>query len=287
MAIWNLGSVNIDHVYTLPHFPAPGETLSSTGYDSGLGGKGANQSVAAAQAGAKVWHMGAIGHDGLWAREVLELKGVDLEHLEIVDVPTGHAVIYVDGSGENSIVIFPGANHAVSVEALDKASPEDWLLLQNETTLVTEAAKAAKDAGLKVAYVAAPFEAEAAQAVLPHVDLLMVNEGEAAALAEAVGKDPLDLPVPMLLITYGAKGATFRGPEGSIETPAFHVKPVDTTGAGDTFSGYFLAALDLGAAPAEALRRASAAAALQVTRHGAVEAIPSAAEVDDFLKENA
>lgn len=292
MTILNIGSVNIDHAYRVTRHPAPGETVLDKGYLRGLGGKGANMSLAAAAAGADVRHMGAVGHDGAWCRDQMAAAGIDVTDLQIGPVETGHGLIMVDDDGENIIVVHSGANQALSMDAINaaiaRAAPGDWLLLQNETNLVPEAARAARAAGLKVAYAAAPFDAEAAAKLLPLADLIAVNQVEAQQLADATGRDLDDLGVPALLVTLGAKGAVYRttaGPDGPqrIETPAFPVTPVDTTGAGDTFFGVFLAGLDQGTDIAAALRRAAAAAALQVTRPGAGEAIPSGTEIDRFL----
>lgn len=288
MTIHTLGSINVDHVHRVPHFPAPGETLADQGYAVGLGGKGANQSLAAAAAGAKVHHIGAVGQDGLWAVERLSAAGVDVAGVATVGAATGHAVIYVTPDGENQIVIHGGANRVITPEmvsqAMDRASPGDWFLTQNETNGGPEAAQAARQRGLKTAHVAAPFGAAAVAEMLPHTDLLALNQGEAGALAATLGCAVEALPVPQLLVTYGAEGALWRGEE-RIEVPAFPVAPVDTTGAGDTFLGFALAGLDLGQSVALALRRAAAAAALSVQRPGAAEAIPSRAEVDAFLTE--
>lgn len=287
MSILNLGSINVDHVHQVPHFPAPGETLADTGYSVGLGGKGANMSIAAALAGAHVRHIGAVGEDGLWTVERMASAGVDTSAIATVGAATGHAVIYVDPAGENQIVIHGGANRALerpAVEAaLEHASPGDWFLAQAETNLVAEAAEFARARGLKVAYAAAPFDAETAAGMLPLTDLLSVNEGEADALCRHLGTTPEGLDVPILLITLGARGARWIEGGDTIEVPAFRIEPVDTTGAGDCFLGYALAGLDAGLPPREALTRASAAAAIQVTRPGAAEAMPSAAEVDRFL----
>ena len=293
MTILNIGSVNIDHAYRVTHHPAPGETILDKGYLRGLGGKGANMSLAAAAAGADVRHVGAVGQDGAWCRDQMADAGIDVSDLDIGPIETGHGLIMVDDAGENVIVVHSGANQALSIDAITsaigRAAPGDWLLLQNETNLVPEAARAARDAGLKVAYAAAPFDAGAATQMLDLADLIAVNQVEAEQLASATGRTLDDLGVPALLVTLGAKGAVYRatvdgGDPVQIETPAFPVTPVDTTGAGDTFFGFFLAGLDKGQDIAAALRRAAAAAALQVTRPGAGEAIPSGAEVDAFLK---
>ncbi|WP_435165227.1 ribokinase [Falsirhodobacter sp. 1013] len=279
MAIWTFGSINLDHVYRVPHFVAAGETLAAQSCRVGLGGKGANQSVAAARAGAHVRHVGAVGQDGRGALDTLQGFGVDMSHVTVGDVPTGHAIISVDPHGENSIVIFDGANRALNaahLAALGSAQPGDTLLLQNETSLQVEAAQAF--AGSRIIYSAAPFDAEAVRRILPHLSLLVMNAGEAETLRAAMGS----LPQVEMVITRGAEGAEWIGAE-PLRVPAFAVTAVDTTGAGDCFTGTLAAGLDHGLPPAQAMRRAAAAAALQVTRHGAADAMPTAAEVDAML----
>ncbi len=268
----------------MPRFPAPGETLADLGYAVGLGGKGANMSVAVARAGGRVRHIGAVGADGLWTIERLAAEGVDTSAVATVAEATGHAVIHVDPAGENQIVIHGGANRALTGDmieaALAAALPGDWLLTQAETTLVVEAAERARARGLRVAHAAAPFDAGLARAILPLADLLVLNEGEAAALAAGLGHAPR---VTMLAVTLGARGARLEIGGRRSELPAFAVDAVDTTGAGDTFTGYALAGLDAGLPPEAAFRRGIAAAAIQVTRPGAAAAIPTAAELDRFL----
>lgn len=287
MAVYNLGSVNIDHVYRVPHLPEPGETLAATSFNSGLGGKGANQSIAVAKAGGQVFHIGAIGADGGWLADQMADAGVDTRYLSVIDVPTGHAIINVDDAAENVIVLFTGANRALTEEmvneALSDAGAGDWLLLQNETNLGVYTAKAAKAKGMRVAYAAAPFDPEAAAEMLPVTDLLAVNHIEAAQLSEAMGVSAVDLPVAQVLITRGADGATLQTGDEEVSVEAFKVNPVDTTGAGDTFLGFFLAALDLGRSAKDTLTFASAASAIQVTKVGAAMAIPTADDVEKFL----
>lgn len=289
MTILNIGSINVDHVYAVPHFPVPGETLTALGYDRGLGGKGANQSIAAARDGATVRHIGAVGEDGIWARDALAAHGVDITGVAISAAPTGHAMIEVDPSGENRIVILGGANLTLDptvIEiAFDAARAGDLVLLQNETNLVAEAAGLARDRGLRVIYSAAPFDAKAVRAVLPSVDLLALNAVEAVMLAGELGCSAAELPVPAVLITDGAHGARYIAGGKTVRVDAFPVAALDTTGAGDAFVGCFVAALDAGLAIPQALRRAAAAAALQVTRPGAAAAMPTRAEIDAFLTE--
>lgn len=285
--ILTIGSVNIDHVYRLTALPRPGETIATGHYAQGLGGKGANQSLAARLAGAEVHHAGAIGTDGSWCRQRLADAGVDVADLEIADAPTGHAIILVDAVGENEIVIHDGANRALTPalirRAIARARPGDWLLLQNETNLLAEAAQAGHDAGLRVAFAAAPFEARAVMAVAPHAELLAMNAVEATQLAAHPGGPATIASIPMLLITEGAEGMRCRAGGHEIHQPAFTVAPTDTTGAGDTCLGYFLAALDHGQDIAGAMHLAAAAAAIQTTRPGAADAIPERAEVLAFL----
>lgn len=283
--IWNLGSINADHVYAVPHIPAPGETLAATALTYGLGGKGANMSVAAARAGARIAHLGAVGADGGWMVERLESYGVDCAHVQRREGPSGHAIIAVDARAENAITLFPGANREIDLDAvkqaLDKADPGDLLITQNETNGQVEAAAQARARGLRVVYAAAPFEAGAVRAVLPHLDLLVLNEVEAQQLSKALGTPIEELPVPQVVVTLGAAGCdwieTATGARHHVDAP--RVEAVDTTGAGDTFTGYLLAGLSEGLEMPAALKLATRAGALKVGRHGAADAIPSREEV--------
>jgi ribokinase len=286
MAIYTLGSINIDHVYRVPHIAYPGETIAATEYTQGLGGKGANQSVAAAKAGARVFHIGAIGRDAAWALEALQSYGIDTNNVAQLKTPTGHAIIQVDPEAENAIVLFPGANRQISdamaARALVSARPGDTLLMQNETSAQSAMVRLGADMGLRILYTPAPFELAALHEVIPFTSLLLMNEGEAEEMVSAFGA----LPDCDVIITRGADGAEWHAPNASpLFVPSFPVSPVDTTGAGDCFAGTIAAALDAGLLPEQALRRASAAAAIQVTRPGAASAMPARAEVDAFLQD--
>jgi ribokinase len=290
MTVFNLGSINVDRFYRVPHLPKPGETLPATGHDTGLGGKGANQSVAVARAGSRVHHIGMIGPDNAWVRDRLIGFGVDVAHVGACDMATGHAIINVDESGENAIVTYAGANYHQSVEvigaALATAGPDDIFMFQNEVSHKPDAARIAHEKGLFVVYSAAPFKPEAVAELLPFVDLLVLNEIETEQLCAALGVQLAEIPVPNLLMTRGAEGATWRDQATGEETSvrAFRVDPVDTAGAGDCFIGYTVAGLDQGLSRADALRLGAAAAAVKVTRAGTADAIPDRAEVDEFLK---
>lgn len=285
MAIWNLGSINADMVYALPHLPAAGETLAALDLQQYLGGKGANMSVAAARAGSHVCHIGAVGADGGWAVDRLFEYGVDTRHIAQVDTPTGHAIIAVDRQAENQIILFPGANRMITFDqlgqALSQGNSGDILVTQNETNMQSEAAKMGRELGFRVCYAAAPFDADAVQAVLPFLDLLFLNEVEAQQLQQATNKTPMELGVSDVIITLGAKGARhFNAETGETQDiPAHPVTAVDTTGAGDTFTGYVLSGLDRGLPMPQAMALASRAAALMVTRPGTADVIPDLKEV--------
>lgn len=287
--IFNLGSINADYFYRVPHLPMPGETLAASEYSTGLGGKGANQSVAIARANAEITHIGAVGRDGQWAVDKLKGFGVNTSHITTSDLPTAHAIINVDPSGENAIVIYSGANREqdsdVISTVLKMAEENDMLILQNETSHQQFAAKIAHAKGMRIVYSAAPFEMTAVQAMLSYIDILIMNEVEAAQLSKALGKPLSEVPVPNLLITKGAHGAEWHDLQtGRIShVESFKVRPVDTTGAGDNFAGYFIAGLSEGLLPEKAMRLAAAASAIQVTRLGTADAIPNRVEVEAFL----
>jgi ribokinase len=286
MTIFNLGSINADHVYRVPHLPGPGETLATTSMQTGLGGKGANMSVAAARAGSHVAHIGAIGSDGIWARNRLLEYGVDTRHIAELDVPTGHAIINVDDAGENAITLFAGANQAISEDSvanvLSTGSTGDILVTQNETNAQGVAAKVGSKLGFRVCYAAAPFDASAVKAVLPYLDFLILNAVEAKQLEQALGVSIEELDVADIIITLGSDGARWISEGVDQHFAAIKVDPVDTTGAGDTFTGYVLAGLDRGLTMGQSISLAMRAAALMVMRMGTADVIPDLKEVEAF-----
>ena len=289
MAIFNLGSINIDYVYRLDSLPLAGETVAAQSLIVGLGGKGANQSIAIAKSGGNVRHIGAIGEGTQWATAKISDAGVDVSQVKTVEAPTGHAIINVNSAAENAIVLLEGANGTITTDqidsALDAAAEGDWLLLQNETNNGLYAAQTAQALGMKVAYSAAPFSKEAVAEILPYADLLAVNEIENEAIRTELPEAAALLSKMLVLVTKGAAGAECIDGTTITKVPAFKVAPVDTTGAGDTFLGYFLASLDSDASMEEALKRAAAASAIQVTREGAADAIPDVLEVTEFMEQ--
>lgn len=287
MTVFNLGSINADLFYQVPHLISAGETLASTSHHRGLGGKGTNMSVAIARAAAHAVHIGAVGSDGRWAVERLMEYGVDTRHIAEVSEPTGHAVIMVDPDGENAILLFPGANHAVLethfVDALEEATEADTFLFQNETSGQVQGAMLASSKGMRVVYAAAPFDADAVETVLPLLDMLVMNAVEAEQLSKALGVALPDLPVRDVIVTLGSEGCRWLNTDlGTDQTfPALPVTPVDTTGAGDTFTGYLIAALDRGLPMEQAISLGQQAAAIMVTRHGTADVIPDLKDIED------
>ncbi|RDV29099.1 ribokinase [Alteromonas aestuariivivens] len=297
MAIINFGSINIDHVYQVDHFVQPGETLASSHYQQLLGGKGANQSIALAQAGGNVKHVGSINEHDASFKQALIKSGVDCRFLSCSDVPTGHAIIQVTPSGENAIVLFGGANQTISSKDVERAlldsRASDWVLTQNETSCIEEVLRSAKAKHLKVAFNPAPMSESVKQLPYECIDLLIVNETEAAAIT---GEPELDDIIAHfkanwqhaeVIITLGKQGVIMLRREQTIEVSAFSVDAVDTTAAGDTFIGYFLSAYAEHADARKALVRGCAASAISVTREGAAQSIPSQKEVDRFLAKHA
>lgn len=299
MTIYNFGSINLDHVYTVDHFVRPGETMASQNYQCLLGGKGANQSVALAKAGADVKHVGAIHKSDQAVLDQLTSLGVGTDLIATLDVATGHAIIQLNRDAENAIILFQGANHALTETQIDsvlaQASAGDWVLLQNETNQIEYTMMQAKTHGLNVAFNPAPMDAQLAKKVLKWVDLLIVNEVEAMDLigvsdiAAAETQLPQVYPKLSVLMTLGKMGVRYFPKQNkkekveSVSVAAFSVEAVDTTGAGDTFIGYFLCSLMNNEDIRVALTRACAASALCVTKMGAASAIPTAEEVTEFL----
>ena len=288
MAILNFGSINVDTVYRLPHIPAPGETISASARTQGIGGKGLNQSIAIARAGGKVRHFGAVNSIDRWIISEAEKAGVDTGGILVREnEPTGQAVVMLAADGENTIVLSPGANDGFRDDEIDAAVRSmrrgDWLLIQNETNGIDTAVEAARNFGLRVVFAAAPFSAEIVVPQLAKVDLLALNHIEFAQLQDALGPDRGDR-LPALLVTKGAAGAEYRNGDVVESVTTYRVDAVDTTGAGDTFLGYFISGVDQGCTVKQSLEMASAASALQVTRPGAVSAIPTYVEVEVFMR---
>ncbi len=302
------GSANLDFVVRADHIPAPGETVLGQDFRTFPGGKGANQAVASARAGAAPTHMLlAVGADPFAGPllDSLDQAGVVRHTVQCSDQPTGTAFICVSASGENAITVAPGANTALRPEHLPPLQGAHALLMQLETPLPTVLAfaQAARATGVRVLLNAAPAPQDGLpEALLAAIDVLVVNEGELSAIAGpgSVAEQLARLAVPCVVVTLGSQGclAQLRQTQGEPTDPpqllqqaGFAVDVLDTTAAGDTFCGVLAASLPshgpLHPEPlSQALRRACAAAALACTRAGAQTSIPSAAEINQFLTLN-
>ena len=293
MRILNFGSCNIDYVYSLEHIVVPGETLSASKREVFPGGKGLNQSVAAARAGAEVYHAGVIGNDGAMLREVLESSGADTRYLESADQPNGHAVIQVASNAQNSIFLYEGTNGMVTEEMIDRVlaffGEGDILLLQNEISNVPYLIRKGHEKGMTVVFNPAPFDESLRSLELDRVDYLILNEVEASGFfgsqeVPAILAAAAKWPGLHLLVTLGKDGCVYTDGKTRHACPAFRVEAVDTTAAGDTFAGYFVAMLAAGKTVAEAMRIGCAASALAVSAMGAAPSIPTLDRVEAALK---
>lgn len=294
MKILNFGSLNLDYVYDVDHFVLPGETMSSLDLFINCGGKGLNQSIAAAKAGNVVYHAGVVGSGGDMLVKELEKNGVDVSYMQTTDQPNGHAIIQVDQNGQNCIILYGGTNQMLTKEyidaTLDSFGKEGLVLLQNETNLVGYIIEEAHKRGLKTALNAAPVNEKVLGYPLDLLDWLIVNEVEGSQIA---GCSPEDDILPVLkekyphcsiLLTLGSRGACcFHNGETYI-IPCHKVDVVDTTAAGDTFSGYFLYSMLNGGTVPEALQLASAASAIAIGKKGASDSVPLKADLEEALK---
>jgi ribokinase len=286
------GSINLDLIFPLPRLPTPGQTVLGPSMQIEPGGKGANQAVAAARDGARVVFAGAVGRDALAAAalNLLRESGVDLSRVIEADASTGCASICVDASGENLIAVASGANQAARQAQIEDAllTPATTVLLQGESNpRETEALiRRARARGARIILNLAP-PGPLATDVLHELDLIVLNEDEAAWLAAHVGcpagTEALHATLRIGVVqTLGAGGVEAATAQGPIRLPGRQVKVVDTTGAGDCFTGVLASALDRGLALPAALDRANAAAALCCTRPGTQGSMPTAAETDAF-----
>lgn len=293
MKVLSFGSLNIDLVYGVSHHARTGETLTTRDFKRHMGGKGLNQSVALCRAGAQVYHAGCVGEDGLFLRDYLQESGVDTAHVRVIDEATGHAVIQVNSEGDNCILLYPGANRCQTQEAMAAAlqgfAAGDLLLMQNETNGLNEMMRTAKQKGMKIALNPSPIDDTLLALPMELVDYFILNEIEGAALSgESEPEKILEsllrrYPHAQIVLTLGGDGSMYAQGDIRIRQPIFKVKAVDTTGAGDTFTGYFLASQLRGEDAAQSLRLAAAASAIEVTRPGAAQSIPILAEVQSWL----
>ena len=294
MKILNFGSCNIDYVYNVSEFVRAGETISALSTSEHPGGKGLNQAVAAARAGGNVFFAGNIGVDGIFLKELLESSGVDTKYLKINKARTGNAIIQIDENGENCIIVSAGAN-ALLDEAYIKSVTADFArgdicMLQNETPCTDFIIKHAKECGMTVIWNPSPMNEKITDSAIGMCDYIIVNNTEGTALT---GKEEPDdilkalfkkYPHTKTVLTLGKNGSIYSDGTDTVKQPSFKADPVDTTGAGDTFTGYFAAMISKGKTIGETLKIASAAATIATEKQGAASSIPPIANVMDRIK---
>lgn len=294
MKILNFGSCNIDMVYSVDHIVNAGETIHTKKLDFFAGGKGLNQSIAAARAGALTYHAGCIGTDGQMLEDILISSGVNTSFLKKVDSKNGHAVIQVDQNGENCIFLFGGSNEMITKEFVDEVissfEKDDFILLQNEINNLHYIIEKAHNQGLQIVLNPSPFNDDLKNIDLNMISYLILNEIEAK---EFSGKNTpeafLDYtkalyPNLKVVLTLGRKGCVYFDREQTHFHPSFDVKAVDTTAAGDTFTGYFVSSIANGESYYHAIKIASCASAIAVSRPGAAPSIPLYDEISDALQ---
>ena len=298
MKILSFGSLNIDYVYSVPHFVKKGETLSAKELNVYTGGKGLNQSIALARAGVETYQAGAIGTDGMFLLEQLKEAGVKTDLVKILyDVRTGNAIIQNDDEGDNCIVLFGGANQAITKEQVDEVfkdfTNEDYLLIQNEINELSYIVEKAKEEGMKIILNPSPMNEKIMKLPLDQIDYFILNEIEAMQILEMDKPEEIDgkyiasllherFKDATIVLTLGSEGSVCISDDEYVEQSIYKVKAIDTTAAGDTYTGYFIAGILNGKTIKESMDIASKASAIAVTRQGAAPSIPVLEEVEEY-----
>ncbi|MBQ9065359.1 MAG: ribokinase [Blautia sp.] len=293
MKVLNFGSLNVDNVYSMPHFVTAGETLASSKIEKFCGGKGLNQSVALAKAGLQVYHAGAVGNDGDMLLDVCHEYGVDTTYIKKMDGPGGHTVIQVDETGQNCIILYGGTNRLITPPFVDEViagfGEGDILVLQNEISSLPYIIDKAYAAGMKIVLNPSPYDSNLDGCDFSKIWLFLLNEVEGLQCTGC--SEPQQImdelmkkyPGSCVVLTLGSAGAWYCDKSARVFQDIFKVKAVDTTAAGDTFTGFFVASLTSGESPAESLRIAAKASSIAVTRKGAAPSVPTIEEVKSQL----
>lgn len=298
MKVLSFGSLNIDYVYTVPHFVKKGETLSAKELNVYTGGKGLNQSIALSRAGMETYHAGAIGNDGVFLLDKLKEARVDTEYVKILEeTRTGNAIIQNDVEGDNCILLYGGANQAITTNQVDEVfenfDKEDYLLLQNEINNLPYIVEKAKKIGMKIILNPSPMNEKILKLPLDQIDYFILNEIEAMQILEMGEEQEVDgryfanqlhekFANATIVLTLGSEGSVCICKDEYVEQPIYKVKAVDTTAAGDTYTGYFIAGILNGKTIKESMDMASKASAIAVTRQGAAPSIPTMEEVKTY-----
>lgn len=290
MKILNFGSLNIDKVYAVEEIVKGGKTIDSVSFSESVGGKGLNQSIAVAKAGGNIMHAGCVGKDGEILLQALKDNNVDTSLIKTVETASGQAIIQVDKHGQNCIILFHGANYEVDKAYIDEAMQDfaqgDILILQNEISNIDYIIEVAKAKQMKIYLNPSPINENLNKYNMQAIDGIFVNEHEGAYLADKEKVEEIldslasKYPELEIILTFGDKGAYYRHKDINIFQPAYKVDAVDTTAAGDTFTGYFIALRQQGKSIEESLQKASKASSITVSRKGASISIPKIAEVD-------
>ncbi|NLO84595.1 MAG: ribokinase [Clostridiales bacterium] len=294
MKILNYGSMNIDNVYSVAHIAAPGETILANQRNVYCGGKGLNQSIALAKAGANVYHAGVVGDDGDMLLALLTSHGVNTEFIKRAHGPSAHTVIQVNAQGQNCIIVFADENMRIEEAeiktVLEGFEAEDILVLQNELHNSPLMMKLAKAKGMRVVFNPSPTNEAINDYPLGDVDWFLLNEVEGCALTGQTAPDLIlrgmqeAFPNASVVLTLGQDGAYCMHGDQTLFQPAFKVQAVDTTAAGDTFTGYFITGFSRGDALDDVLIRAARASSIAVSKEGAADSIPYAKEVEEALR---
>lgn len=294
MKVLNFGSLNVDYVYSLQHIVQAGETILSSGMNVFAGGKGLNQSIALAKAGLDVYHAGQIGNDGQILLDTCTQYGVHTDFVKQLDVKGGHTIIQVDEKGQNCIILYGGTNLMLTREFVDEVLSHfkegDYLVLQNEVNQLNYMIDKAYERGMKIALNPSPYDSRLNECDLAKVSLFLLNEVEGEQMTGSADPDEILVrlaklyPNASFVLTLGSNGAVFSDGTEKYFQDIFKVKAVDTTAAGDTFTGYFIAGLIEGMPVPEILRMSAKASSIAVSRPGAAPSVPTREEVMESLK---
>ena len=287
--VLNFGSLNVDYVYSVDHMVKEGETLSCQEMNIFCGGKGLNQSIALAKAGVTVYHAGFIGEDGGILLEALQENGVHTDFVRSLSGRGGHTMIQVDKNGQNSILVYGGTNRKYTKEFIDEVLEHfeagDILMLQNEVNLVSYMIERAWEKGMKVVMNPSPYDEAVNACDFSKISMFLINEVEGAQMTGETDPERIleklcrDYPKAKIVLTLGEKGSVYQNGEIQYRQEIFSVETIDTTAAGDTFTGYFISSVIDGLSVPEGLRLAAKASSIAVSRKGAADSIPFREEV--------
>ena len=292
MKVLNFGSLNVDYVYQVDHMVKPGETLATTERNVFFGGKGLNQSIALTKAGVSVYHAGLIGKGGEGLLKLCKKNGINTDYIRKIDGENGHTIIQVDESGQNCILLYGGSNQQITKGFVDEVLAHfqagDLILLQNEISEMPYIIDRAYEKGMMIVCNPSPYNATMEQCDLSKISIFVINEVEGEQITRK--SEPIAIlqeiekrfPTAKVVLTLGSKGVYYHEAGSAIFQEALKVKAVDTTAAGDTFTGYFIAGLLEDLCIEENLKRCVKASALTVSRRGAADSIPTREELEKY-----